>query len=122
MSTMPTGSDHHEGAPRRYTSVALTAGVAAAGVLFAVAMVLEILGAEPGSGEMTDIAAVLEGLFALTPWAWASAGAYAVVATPVVGLLVTAAEYHSVDDRRTLLLATAVIVVLATSVVVAILR
>lgn len=119
---MSTSATPRKGAPRRYTSTALTAGVGVAGVLFAVALVLEILGVEPGSGEMSDIAAVLRGLVELTPWAWASAGAYAVVATPVMGLLVTAAEYRSVDDRRTLLLAVAVLAVLSTSVVVAVLR
>ncbi|MEX1295469.1 MAG: DUF1634 domain-containing protein [Candidatus Limnocylindrales bacterium] len=112
----------HEAAPRRYTSATLTTGVLVAGVLFAAALVLETLGADPGGGEMTDLVAVLEGLIALTPWAWATAGAYAVVATPVVGLLVTAWEYWSVGDRRTLLLATAVLAVLATSAVVAVLR
>lgn len=111
-----------ESAPRRSTSAALTAGVVIAGVLFAVALILELAGHESGSGEMTDIAAVLDGLVALTPWAWATAGAYAVVATPVLGLLVTAWEYWSVGDRRTVLLALAVIAVLATSAVVAILR
>ena len=119
---MTTQRPAHEGAPRRPTSMAITAGVAAAGVFFAVAMLLEILGAEPGSGEMTDVAAVLEGLIALTPWAWATAGAYAVVATPVIGLLVTAWEYWSVDDRQTVLLALAVIAVLTLSAVVAVLR
>ncbi len=111
-----------KGAPRGHTSATLTTGVVVAGVLFAVAVVLEILGQEPGSGEMTDVAAVLEGLVALTPWAWAAAGAYAVVATPVLGLVVSAWEYWSVDDRRTVLLALAVIGVLATSAIVAILR
>jgi uncharacterized membrane protein len=112
----------HEGAPRRYTSAALTTGVVVAGSLFAVALILELLGQDPGSGEMTDIAAVFDGLVALTPWAWATAGAYAVVVTPVLGLLVTAWEYWSVGDRRTVLLAAAVIAVLAISAVVAVLR
>lgn len=111
-----------ESAPRRNTSAALTAGVVVAGALFAVALLLELAGNEPGSGEMTDIAAVLDGLAALTPWAWATAGAYAVVTTPMLGLLVTAWEYWTVGDRRTVLLATAVLAVLATSAVVAILR
>lgn len=109
-------------APRRYTSVTLTSGVLVAGVLFAVALVLETLGADPGGGEMTDLPAVLEGLVTLTPWAWATAGAYAVVATPVLGLVMSAGEYWSVDDRRTVLLAGAVIAVLCTSAVVAVLR
>ena len=119
MTIEPT---RQEAAPRRFTSLALTAGVTVAGVLFVVAMVLEVLGVDPGAGEMTDIVAVIEGLFALTPWAWATAGAYAVVITPVIGLLVTAAEFRSVGDRRTVLLAVAVLAVLSTSVVVAILR
>ena len=111
-----------QSAPRRNTSATLTAGVVVAGVLFAVALLLELAGNDPGSGGMTDIAAVLDGLVALTPWAWATAGAYAVVATPVLGLLVTAWEYWTVGDRRTVLLASAVLAVLASSVVVAILR
>lgn len=110
------------GAPRRFTSATLTLGVLAAACFFAVAMLLEILGAEPGDGQMTDLAAVAEGLVTLTPWAWATLGAYAVVATPVVGLVVTAWEYWSVGDRRTFLLAIAVMAVLAASVGVAILR
>lgn len=119
---MTTPQPAHEGAPRRATSATITTGAIVAGVLFAVAMLLEVLGSEPGTGEMTDIAAVLEGLVALTPWAWASAGAYAVVVTPILGLLVTAWEYWSVRDRRTVLLAAAVLAVLATSAVVAVLR
>jgi uncharacterized membrane protein len=117
-----TQGQTREGAPRRATSATLTAGVATAAVFFAVAMILEIFGAEPGDGEMTDVAAVVEGLFALTPWAWATIGAYAVVATPVIGLVVSASEYWSVGDRRTVLLAVGVIAVLGASVVVAGLR
>lgn len=119
---MTTPQPTHEGARRRYTSATLTGGVLVAAVCFAVAMILEVLGHETGSGEMTDLTAVLEGLTALVPWAWATLGAYAVVVTPVLGLAVTAGEYGSVGDRRTVLLAVAVIAVLATSVVVAILR
>ena len=119
---MTTPQPAHQVAPRRFTSNVLTVGVVVAGVLFAVAMILEILGSAPGSGEMADLAAVFEGLVALTPWAWATAGAYAVLATPVLGLLVTAWEYWSVGDRPTVWLAAAVIAILATSVIVAILR
>jgi uncharacterized membrane protein len=119
MTTKPLS---REGAPRRYTSAALTGGVLVAASCFAVALLLEVLGTAAGVGEMTDLAAVVDGLLSLTPWAWAAVGAYAVVVTPVVGLLVSAAEYWSVDDRRTVLLAFAVIAVLAVSVTVAILR
>lgn len=119
---MSAPQPHHRSAPRRYTSATLSAGVFAAAALFAVALILEILGADHGDGEMTDLAAVIEGLVSLTPWAWATAGAYAVVVTPVLGLVVTAWEYWSVGDRRTVLLAAAVLAVLATSAIVAILR
>jgi uncharacterized membrane protein len=117
-----THENVYEGAPRRYTSAALTTGVIVAALFFGVAMLAEIAGAEPGEGEMTDLAAVVEGLLAFTPWAWATAGAYAIVVTPVLGLVVTAWEYASVSDRRTVWLAVAVMAVLATSAVVAILR
>ena len=93
-----------------------------AAACFVVAVVAEIAGVEQGSGEMTDLAAVFDGLLAFTPWAWATLGVYAVVLTPVLGLLVTAWEYATVSDRRTVALAVAVLAVLATSAVVAILR
>ena len=111
-----------EGAPRRYTSAVLTAGVVVAGALFAVALLLELLGADQGSGEMTDLGAVLDGFLSLTPWAWATLGAYAVLATPVLGLVATAVEYWWVSDYRTMWLAVTVIAVLGVSAVVAILR
>lgn len=108
--------------PRRYTSAVLTGGVMVAAFFFGVAVLAEIAGVDPGAGQMTDVAAVIGGLFSLTPWAWATVGTYAVVLTPVAGLLVTAWEYATVSDRRTVALAVAVIAVLATSAVVAILR
>ncbi len=111
-----------EPAPRRHTSTALSAGVVAAATCFAVALAAEFVGRDVGGGEMTDLATVVEGLLALTPWAWATLGVYVVVVTPAVGLVVTAWEYASVGDRRTLLLAAAVIAVLAASAVIAILR
>jgi uncharacterized membrane protein len=119
MSTQPKA---HAGAPRRYTSAVLTGGVAAAAILFGVAVLAEVAGADPGAGEMTDLGAVVDGLFALTPWAWAAAGAYAVLATPVLGLVVTAWEYWSVGDRRVVALALAVMGVLGVSAAAAILR
>ncbi len=93
-----------------------------AAACFAIAIAAEVAGIEPGSGEMTDIGAVLSGLPALTPWAWATVGSYAIVLTPVLGLVATAWEYASVSDRRTVLLAVAVLIVLTISAVVAILR
>ena len=119
---MSTPSTTRQSAPRRFTSAALSGGVAVAATCFAIALLSEVLGAEPGSGVMTDVGAVFDGLLALTPWAWATLGAYAVVATPVIGLIVTAWEYSTIADRRTVLLAIAVIAVLSISAVIAILR
>lgn len=119
MNLQQSGRDS---APRRYTSATLTGGVLVAAILFGVAVLAEVLGAETGTGDMTDLAAVAEGLVAFRPWAWATAGAYAVLATPIAGLLVTAAEYWSVDDRRTVLIAAAVLAILSLSVVVALVR
>jgi len=117
---MPEHMPEHT--PRRYTSAALTSGVVVAATCFVVALLAEIAGTEPGAGEMTDLRAVLDGLLTFTPWAWATLGVYAVVVTPVVGLVVTAWEYSSVGERRTMGLAIAVFAVLATSAVVAVLR
>jgi uncharacterized membrane protein len=100
----------------------LSGGVAAAATCFAIALLTEVLGAEPGSGEMTDVGAVFEGLLDLTPWAWATLGVYAVLATPVIGLVATAWEYATISDRRTVLSAISVLAVLAVSAVIAILR
>jgi uncharacterized membrane protein len=119
VSTLRPTHDHATG---RFTSAALTVGVTLAAVCFVVAVAAEIAGVEKGGGEMTDVAAVYEGLLAFTPWAWASLGTFAVVLTPVAGLLVTAWEYGRVGDRRALALALAVTAVLAVSAVVAILR
>ena len=80
-------------APRRYTSAALTGGVVVAAVVLRGGRAGRDRRRRAGAGEMTDLAAVFEGLLALTPWAWATLGTYAVVLTPVVGLLVTAWEY-----------------------------
>jgi uncharacterized membrane protein len=109
-------------APRRYSSAVLTAGVVLASACFVLALALEVVRGEPGRGEMADIPAVLAGLLAFSPWAWAATGVYVVVATPVVGLLVTAGEFASIGDRRAVGLAISVIVVLVVSTAVAILR
>lgn len=106
----------------RLTSVVLSAGVAVAALCFAVSLVLGIAGIEAGTGEMTDVPGVLRGLAAMVPWAWAAAGTYAVVLTPVAGLLATAWEYAAVSDRRVVLLAFMVLGVLVASAVVSILR
>jgi len=109
-------------APRRLTGSVLTAGVIVSAVCFLVAIAAEVAGNDLGLGDVTDVGALVEGLSSLEPWAWASLGTLAIVATPALGLLTTAYEYRSVADRRTTLLAMAVLGVLAFSTAVAILR
>ena len=119
MSTLPPA---RATAPRRYTSATITTGVVASAACFVIAGIAEVAGVETGSGDMTDLAAVFHGLLAMNPWAWASLGTFAVVLTPAIGLLVTAYEYATVSDRRTFLLAIAVVAILALSAAVAVLR
>ncbi len=120
MSRQQESSVGH--APRRYTSAALTGGALLAAACFVVALAAELAGSAPGSGSMTDFAAVIDGLLTFTPWAWATLGVYAVVVTPLLGLIVTAGEYSSVGDRRSVGLAVAVIAVLVIGAIISILR
>ena len=109
-------------APRHLTSASLTTGVLVSGACFVVAGAAEVLGLATHPAQMTDVGALASGLAALDPWAWASLGTYAVVATPAIGLVVTAYEYATVADRSTLALALVVLAVLVLSTVVALLR
>ena len=109
-------------APRRLTSASLTAGVILAATCFLVAGAAEFLGADSSVADMTDMNALAGGLAALDPWAWASLGTYLVVATPALGLAVTAYEYATVADRHAVALALVVLTVLTLSTVVALLR
>lgn len=109
-------------APRRLTSATLSVGVALSAACFVIAGVSEVAGTAVGSGDMTDVGALFDGLVAWTPWAWASLGVLGVVMTPALGLLATAYEFASVSDRRAVVLALAVLGVLVTSTIVAVLR
>lgn len=109
-------------APRHLTSGSLTAGVFVSGACFVVAGAAEVFGVATHPAQMTDVGALVSGLAALDPWAWASLGTYAVVATPAMGLVATAYEYSTVADRSTVALALVVLAVLALSAVVALAR
>ena len=109
-------------AGRRATSTWLTLGAAVSAACFVVALVAEQLGAVTATVAPTDVAAVFGGLPALDPSAWASLGVYAVLVTPVVGIGITAWEYAGVHDRRTVVLALAVLASLGISLAAAALR
>jgi uncharacterized membrane protein len=72
-------------------------------------------------GGALDPASAVAGLGTLDPRAWASAGVLVLIATPVVGLVTTAAE-HWRPDRRFALVALLVLLVLAVSLAIAWLR
>ena len=86
---------------------------------FVLAGLAELMGVDRREAAMTDVGALIEGSMALDPWALASLGTYMVILTPAIALLATAWEYASISDRRTVLLAVAVLAVLAISVAVA---
>jgi hypothetical protein len=106
-------------APGELTATVLSGGAAVGAACFAVALTAEVVGLDGARGDPLDPAALLAALAAFRPWAWASVGTLAVIATPAVGLLATSAEYASVSDRRTALLALVVLGVLAVSLVTA---
>jgi uncharacterized membrane protein len=95
-------------------------GVALSAACFALAGLAELVGIDRREAAMTDIGALIEGTMALDPWALASLGTYLIILTPAIALLATAWEYASISDRRTVLLAGAVLAVLAVSVAVAV--
>ena len=120
MRRAPDGTLLRVAAPRRLTSGVLSVGVALSAACFALAGLAELVGIDRREAAMTDIGALIEGTMALDPWALASLGTYLVILTPAIALLATAWEYASISDRRTVLLAGAVLAVLTISVAVAV--
>lgn len=108
-------------APRHLTSATISGGVVVSAACFLLAGAAEALGRTAQPGDMTDIGALLERSLSLDPWAWASLGTFAVILTPAIALLATAWEYRTISDRRTVLLALAVLAVLTVSAGVALL-
>jgi uncharacterized membrane protein len=109
-------------ASRQATSTWLTLGAALSAVCFVVALVSEQIGIESGSVVPTDVAGVIAALPSFDPSAWASLGVYLVLVTPVVGIGITAWEYAGVGDRRTVILALAVLTSLGISLLAVLLR
>jgi uncharacterized membrane protein len=122
MRHAPDGTPLRRAAPRRLTGLVMVVGVLLAAACFSVAVIAELLGRAGPAASMTDPNAVLAGLENGWPWAFASLGTYVVILTPAVALLATAVEYAVIRDRRTVLLAGTVLLVLVASVVVGILR
>ena len=106
-------------ASRTLTSAALGVGVLVSAGCFLIAVVAEVVTPVGSGGLVRDPAVLLDGLAALDPQAWASLGTYVLVVTPAIGLLTSAWEYAQVGDRRTSLLAIAVLGVLVLSSAVA---
>jgi hypothetical protein len=100
----------------------LGAGTLGAGVCFAIAVGLDLLGRTGAPPSVTDVGALVRSVIELQAGGWAWLGVLALIAAPAVGLLTTAAEYEAVADRRTALTALGVLGILAISLVVALLR
>ncbi len=107
------------GVPDRATAAVLTIGAIVSAALLLTAIALGLLGRPITAGDPSDIASVATAVVELRPWGWATIGVVAVIATPAVGLLVTAIEYAG---RREALLALGVLIMLAVSLFVALLR
>jgi uncharacterized membrane protein len=122
LEPSPARSDAPVTASRHLTSAVLTSGVVVAAACFLVALGSELAGNDRLVGQMTDVPALIGGVVALAPWAWAALGTLAIVLTPVAGLITTAYEYAAATDRRTMWLAVAVLVVLGISVLAGLLR
>jgi len=108
-------------APHRATSVTLTGGTVLGAACFAIALVADLAGLGSGTSGVPDIDGYLGAIAALDPMAWAVLGSAVIIATPAVGLVVTALEYDAIGDRRAVLMALAVLAILATSLAVAVL-
>jgi hypothetical protein len=106
-------------ASRSLTSTALGLGVLVSAGCFLLAVAAEVATPVGGGDLVRDPAELLDGLAGLEPRSWASLGTYVLVVTPAIGLLTSAFEYARVGDRRTTLLAIAVLGVLVLGSVVA---
>jgi uncharacterized membrane protein len=108
-------------APRRATGLILTSGTVLGATCFAIALVADLarLGGHAFTGG--DAAGYVAALLSLDPEAWAALGSALIIATPAVGLVVTAVEYGSIGDRRAVVFAVAVLAVLSFSLLIALL-
>jgi hypothetical protein len=107
-------------ASRRATSLTLTGGALLGAILFGVAIIADLAGlGRDGPDAALDAAAFVAAMLDLRPWAWALLGSSVIIATPAVGLVVTALEYQAVADRSAVALAVGVLVVLGVSLLLA---
>jgi uncharacterized membrane protein len=109
-------------ASRRLTSATMTAGVLVSAACFALAIVLELAGRDTSGGRMSDLSAMLDGLLAMAPWAWAGVGTYVLIVTPAMALMATIFEYWRAGNRSAAGLAVLVLLVLLLGCLVAALR
>ena len=108
-------------ASSRWTQRSLVVGSTVSAACFLVAIVLELLG-RPDVPASFDPATVVSSVLGLRPSGWAALGAVAVILTPALSLAATAFEYRASRDRRTLLAALAVLVILGASLAVGLAR
>ncbi len=109
-------------APKRWTRLVYHVGSLLGGAALAVAVLLEVLGRPSNPGSLVDPAAIVAGIAGATSWGWAALGVWLVIITPAVGLMTTLAEFRAIADRRATLTTLTVLLLLAGSLVVALLR
>jgi uncharacterized membrane protein len=117
----PPGGVSGPRASARLTTRILSAGSILSSLLFVASLVLAAARGSEGSTRVLAVDAVVAGLPALDPVAWASAAILVLLATPVVGLVATVAEFRAVE-RRFSLVAGLVLCVIAVSFVIALPR
>ena len=100
------------------TARALTLGTLVSAVCFGVGLLLAVLGADGVVGNPLRADEVLASAAALRPWGWSMLGVLAILATPPIGLVVSALELRRLEPR-TALLAMAVLGVLGIAAAVA---
>jgi hypothetical protein len=108
-------------APRHATGLTLTSGTVLGAACFAIALVSDLARLGGQAFSAGDAASFVAALLGLDPEAWAGLGSALIIATPAVGLVVTALEYGSIGDRRAVLFAIAVLAILSLSLLIALL-
>ena len=122
MTTGPRERPAHEVprvAPRRATTLALTSGALMGALCFAIAVVADLAGGGGSSAGSIAGDRFLAALLELSPHAWAVLGCAVVIATPPIGLVTTAFEFHAIADRRGVLIALTVLGVFGASLLIA---
>ncbi|MDP8905045.1 MAG: DUF1634 domain-containing protein [Chloroflexota bacterium] len=104
--------------PAGLTARVLTAGTLVSALCFVAGLGLSLAGSDARTGDPLRLDLVLASALAIEPWGWSTLGVLALLATPAVGLVVSAVELRTVEPR-TALLALGVLGILVLAVAIA---